>query len=187
MTTPLQLAIRHTWDGRPLGAERPPTLRLRADANHLYIDIDSPFFNDPPPPNTGGATAALWEHEVVELFVQGVAGGPYTEVELGPHGHHLVLRLDGVRRVRDQLHPLDFTATISGDRWTGRAAVPLELLPPGPWRGNAYAIHGAPDARVYAAWAPVPGPHPDFHQPDRWRALEGLSCGRGGSTPGTAR
>lgn len=172
-THPLgRLAIAHTWDGQPLSPASTATLALSIDANHLYIDLDSPYFNDRPPPEVAGPTPGLWEHEVVELFVQGRISGPYTEVELGPHGHHLVLRLDGVREVRDQLHPIAFTAEVHGRRWTGRAAVPLALLPSGPWRGNAFAIHGPADARIYSAWAPVPGAQPDFHQPACFRRFD---------------
>ena len=170
MPAPLQLAIALTWDGRP--AEGPtPRLSLRAAPDGLELEVDAPFHGDLPPPGAPGPTPRLWEHEVVELFIQGAQGGPYTEVELGPHGHHLVLRLGAVRQVRDQLHPIAFTAEITGDRWTGRARLPRALLPPGPWRGNATAIHGPPEGRVYQTWAPLPGPQPDFHQPARFRPL----------------
>lgn len=170
MPAPLVLEVAHSWDGRLL--DHPAArLALTRSADGLEIRLEAPFHGSSPPAHPVGPTPQLWSHEVVELFVQGARGGPYTEVELGPHGHHLVLRLDGVRQVRDQLHPIAFDAAISGDRWTGRAVVPAALLPPGPWRGNAYAIHGPPDARHYAAWAPVPGPQPDFHQPGRFRPL----------------
>jgi hypothetical protein len=90
----------------------------------------------------------------------------YLEVELGPHGHHLVLQLRGVRRpVADRL-PIRFEATRSGSRWTGRAQVPASLLPPRPWRTNAYRIHGQGEGRRYLVHQPLGGDAPDFHRLD---------------------
>jgi len=105
---------------------------------------------------------------VVELFLVGApsAGAPvpYTEVELSPHGHYLVLRFEGVRRGVDAPAPVEVAAWIEGDRWRGTARLPPELLPPEPWRVNAFAIHGRGQHRSYLAMAPVPGPRPDFHR-----------------------
>jgi hypothetical protein len=48
----------------------------------------------------------------------------------------------------------------------------MSYLPLPPARGNAYAIHGAPDARCYHAHAAVPGDRPDFHQLEHFDLLE---------------
>ena len=48
--------------------------------------------------------------------------------------------------------------------WTGRAAIPAAWLPEPVGIGNAYAIHGPPEARRYRALHPVPGEAPDFHR-----------------------
>ena len=166
MTT---LTIAHRWDGVRL-AHAAARLRLALEPDALRIEVEAPFHGDPAPTGAAGPTDRLWEHEVVELFIQG-SGPAYTEVELGPAGHHLVLRLDGVRQVRDSLLPIDFAAEVLGGRWRGVARVPRSLLPALPWRGNAYAIHGPPRARVYSAWQPVPGAQPDFHQPAAFAPL----------------
>ena len=129
----------------------------------LTMRIDAPYHGDPAPAGPAGPTPALWNHEVVELFVLG-PDDRYTEVELGPSGHHLVLTLDGYRNTTADRLPLVFESRIMGDRWQGEAHLAAEHLPPRPWRLNAYAIHGTQtDRRHLAAW-PVPGPAPDFHR-----------------------
>ena len=138
----------------------------------LSIRIEAPFHDDPPPPTPPGPTAALWEHEVVELFVAGV-DERYLEIEIGPRGHHLVLWLEGVRRpAREQL-PLSVEVSREGSRWVATARTDARVpLPEAPWRVNAYAIHGVGEARRYLAHAPMPGDRPDFHRLDRfvpWR------------------
>ena len=100
---------------------------------------------------------------MVEVFIVG-PDAVYTEVELSPHGLHLVLQLQGVRQPVASGLPLEFTAAIEGDRWMGEARLARDLLPPAPHRVNAYAIHGEGDARRYLAAHPVPGPAPDFHR-----------------------
>lgn len=164
--------IGFTWDGVPVGPDERVRVVLQREGSDLVVDVDAPFHGDPAPSGPVGPTDALWEHEVVELFVAGLAPAgapvPYLEVELSPHGHHLVLDLVGVRNpVRTGL-PLEYVATVSGDRWRGVARVPLRWLPARPARFNAYAIHGGGASRRYLAMTPVPGPTPDFHRLERF-------------------
>jgi hypothetical protein len=102
----------------------------------------------------------------------------YLELELSPHGHHLVLRLEGIRRPVEQGLTLDYSAVIDRDsgRWQGIAIVPLEWLPAAPRRVNAFAIHGVGASRRFLAWSPLPGEEPDFHQPHRFPVV-GLPVG----------
>lgn len=168
----MELRIARTWDGAPVGDDEAVTVMLAADDHALTLRIDAPFHGDPPPAAAPGSTDGLWEHEVVELFVGGAAEPErYTEIELGPHGHHLGLRLDGVRRVVARGLPIEHAPRIAGGRWTATASIARSLLPEGPWVGNAYAIHGVGAARRYLAWRPVPGAKPDFHQPARFGPL----------------
>ena len=158
--------IAHAWDGVPLPVAELAFVDLTVDTV-FRSQIDAPFAGDPAP--TGrGSTPRLWEHEVVEVFVFG-ADGRYTEIELGPHGHWLVLRLDGVRSVADAGHPIRYRVTVGGGRWTGTAEVDPHLLPDTPERLNLFRIAGAD--RRHDALVPVPGEGPDFHQPEigiRW-------------------
>ncbi|HVS02548.1 MAG TPA: hypothetical protein VMT16_07245, partial [Thermoanaerobaculia bacterium] len=167
------LRIAATWDGRPVAASEVVTLTLKPLRRGLRLRVEAPFHGDPPPAGPPGATDRLWEREVVELFLVGAGEPvPYTEVELGPHGHHLVLRLAGVRQVVASRLPLRYRAAIAGGRWAGEALLPRDLLPPPPHRVNAFAIHGSGEARRFLAMAPVPGPRPDFHQLARFPVLD---------------
>lgn len=174
-TTACELHIASTWDGKPIGADEQVWVRLGLTARDLRIAVRAPFHGDPAPPGEPGATDRLWEHEVVEIFIAGIAGDdgavPYTEIELSPWGHHLVLQLRGVRRVVASGLPLDFQPLRQGDGWLGAARLERALLPPPPWRVNAFAIHGTGDERRYLAATALPGPPPDFHQPERFPVL----------------
>jgi len=172
MSTPiLSVRIESEWNGAPVDPEHWITVHLLDAEPGIQLRLTAPFYGDPPPP-TGpvGPTDGLWEFEVVEVFIAG-PGDRYLEVELSPTGHYLVLELEGVRNpVRTRL-PIDFRAEIVGDKWTGCATLPQELLPTGPLRINATAIHGAGADRIYLSAIPLPGTQPDFHQLDCFRAL----------------
>lgn len=169
---PASIRIERSWDG--LHSRRDgPVLSLHFGASELELTLDAPYHADPPPPAPPGSCPRLWEHEVVELFLLGHAER-YLELELGPHGHYLVLRLAGVRQVREQGLPLPhYRAHIHGARWSARAHVPLAWLPPSWSRFNAYAIDGQGQHRRYWAHFPVPGPHPDFHRLHSFGPFEG--------------
>jgi hypothetical protein len=155
--------ISRYWDGAPAEDREHATLIIRADGDHLHLHVDAPFHGDPPPTGPAGPRWRLWEHEVVELFIAG-PDQRYTEVELGPHGHHLVLRLQGLRNPVQRELPLTYEASVEGARWTGTATLPRSYLPLGPHTANAYAIHGQGPDRTYLACYPVPGEIPDFHR-----------------------
>ena len=160
----MKIRIESTWDGRPVGQSESVELELQLGEKGLRIEVDAPFHNDPAPLAPPGPTPGLWEHEVVEFFISG-PGDRYTEVELGPLGHHLLLLLDGPRNPIGQALPLDYECRVEGRRWYGLARLPWDLLPPGPHRINACAIHGVGVSRRYLSWCRLPGSAPDFHQP----------------------
>ncbi len=159
----MKLHICQTWDGRMIPAEAAAWLEVSAHQNDLVIRVDAPFHDDPPPPGAPGSTDALWLYEVVELFLLGNASH-YLEIELGPHGHYLVLQLEGVRHITRSHLPLMYTTERYGNRWRGHARLPLPYLPEGVDRANAYAICGTGAQRQYLAAYPVPGDKPDFHR-----------------------
>lgn len=170
-THPIVLRIDQTWDGTPISPDAVVTWEIRDEGTHIGLVVHSPFYGDPPAPDAPpGPTAALWEQEVVELFIAG-PGTHYTEIELGPHGHHLVLRLDGIRNIVEQMLPLTFQAKIDHGRWIGTASIPRENLPAGPHRVGAFAIHGSGSERRYLSMVTLPGDQPDFHQLDQLQAI----------------
>jgi hypothetical protein len=157
--------VRCLWDGTAARAGEAVRLHLTFDGPDLVIEVDAPFHGDPLPVGPPGPTAGLWAFEVVELFLVGQDASPrYTEIELGPAGHHLVLQLCGVRKPLRTGLDIAFTAVVEGARWRGRAVVPGGLLPPSLGSWNAYAIHGQGAQRRYLAAHPVPGDAPDFHR-----------------------
>ena len=163
-----------TWDG--LDALPSETASVSVDENDsgVALGIDAPYHEDPAPKGVAGSLWELWEWEVVELFILG-KDERYLEIEVGPHGHYLALRLHGERNIIDHGHALNVDVQISGDRWTGQIDVPARLLPEKPWRVNAYAIHGTGDERRYLASFAVPGPHPDYHRLAYFRNVDELT------------
>ena len=165
------LHITKLWDGKPALESEHASLVVRLTAEHLIVSIDAPFHGDPAPGASPGPTPGLWNHEVVELFICG-PDAQYTEVEIGPHGHHLVLQLSGVRSPTATCLPLQLCVTKEENRWTASAALDAGLLPPRPWTVNAYAIHGEGAARRYLACYPAPGDAPDFHRLEAFQPIE---------------
>ena len=163
-------AIEHTWDGHRLAQAQQASLQLIFQPSSVTIQISAPYHNDPAPQHPSGSLWDLWTYEVVEVFLVGVDGA-YTEMEFGPHGHYLILRLDGPRSVIDHGHAIEYTATIRDKRWIGTAIVPTILLPNNIDRINCFAIHGEAENRSYCCHSPLPHPHPDFHQPHRFPKL----------------
>lgn len=162
------LTAGRRWDGAALPVAARAELRLSWEPGALRVDVDAPFAGDPPPPAPPGSTDRLWEHEVVELFVVR-PDGSYVELELGPHGHHLLLELAGVRQVVRSGLPVDSWApTVADGRFRGTARVDRGLLPDRPARACAFRIWGPGADRTYASTVPLPGERPDFHQPDRF-------------------
>lgn len=151
-----------TWDGHPIDESETVTLALQSTEGGWVLTVDAPHHGDPAPPSPPGMLDGLWRYEVVELFIAGPEER-YLEVELGPHGHHLVLQLDGVRQRLGSPSPLSYSVHIDGERWWGEAFLPAEYVPSGPHRVNGYALHGS-DPRRYLAHVAVPGEAPDFHR-----------------------
>ena len=171
----MQLAIASLWSGEPCReGERVAVTLTRVPDGSVLLSIDAPFHGDPPPAGEPGPTWGLWEHEVVEVFIAGPEGEdrPYTEIELGPHGHHLVLQLRGIREVHRTRLPLSYLCGRRGARWRGVALLDPDLLPE-PVAYNAYAIHGTGPDRRYLAAHPVPGDAPDFQRLDCFAAWPG--------------
>jgi hypothetical protein len=167
------LSIERDYRGRTLPPAQHAQIVVQLDAESLTVEVDAPYFGDPAPPGPVGPTDGLWEYEVSELFVADAAER-YLEIELSPHGHHLVLELQGVRRVTRTRLPIDSQVTLvplpaAADavvkgRYRGRARVPARYLPAQPTRANAYLIHGQGSERTYHAHSPPWGERPDFHR-----------------------
>ena len=163
--------VASLWDGRPAAPGEVVDVAITPRQGRWDVEVDAPLHRDPPPAGPGGPCWGLWEHEVVELFIAG-PDGAYTEVELGPWGHHLVLRFREIRRPWARELPLELAVSRSEGRWRARAELPIGYLPPAPHRANAYAIHGVGSARRYlACWPSSELTAPDFHHLDAFHPL----------------
>jgi hypothetical protein len=167
-----RLVIDKTWCGCALSEDEHAHLSLHLSETQLVIDVDAPFYCDPSPDGPVGTTWALWEHEVMEIFILGEQER-YLEVELGPYGHYLLLLLEGQRNIIARDLPMKFHREIEGGRWRGRSEIERKWLPKGDLKVNAYGIHGQGEERVHQACYALVGDRPDFHQlsacrPIRW-------------------
>lgn len=158
------------WQGAPAPPGEHASVTLIADGPNVIVEVDAPWFGDPPPPPPAGPRDGLWDYEVVELMLLG-DDDRYLELELGPHGHHLALLLHGRRRAVARALPLLVDTVIDGARWRARATLPSRWLPWGLRAANAYAMHGVASGRRHLAWRAVPGAEPDFHRLEHFGAL----------------
>ena len=111
-----------------------------------------------------GEYGVLFLHYLEKLDPRHPFSRVKLEIELGPHGHYLVLQLKSIRRIMRKGLPIEYRTEILGDRWRGVAGAPVSYLPPKPNKVNAYSIHGEGDSRCYLAAYPVAASVPDFHQ-----------------------
>lgn len=164
-----ELVIARTWSGDPVAVAAQVVVAIENDAVHVAVTAH--FRGDPPPPGPPCALPGLWNFEVVELFIVGAPyhrSAPYLELEVGPFGHWLAWSFSGYREksAEHTVTPPDVRRDVS--TWEAQWRLPIAALPPGPWRVNAFAIHGPPDARVYLAATSLGGERPDFHRVDEF-------------------
>lgn len=168
--TSMTFAIKETWNSLPITHD-PIKITFSPGDGGLLMEVSGPFFNDPAAPAgpAGQPFPGLWDYEVVESFFLNSATEKYLEVEVCPHGQHLVLLLSGRGNAFQQMLPLSFQASINGKRWTGTALLPWSYFPPGVNKMNSYAIHRSEERRTYEALYPIPrnevadGQKPNFH------------------------
>ena len=103
------------------------------DKHRAYFDlyIDAPFYGDPKPLIGPGRVTDLWCHEAIEVALTG-SDDRYLEIEFGPHGHWLMLTLDGgLALTDDEVGVRSYQSWIKEGRWRGRATVYRAHFPKG--------------------------------------------------------
>jgi len=166
----LELRVERRWDGAPVEDPRlHARVRLQARADGLAFEASLPHQASPRLPSAppGARVADLWEYDVVECFVSG-RDGRYLELELGAGGHFLALQFDAPRRCCDALEGLRPALAHRADArgWTASLLAPWSIVPAEVAGVNAFVAAGG----VLLAHHPIPGPRPDFHQPQRFPA-----------------
>ena len=167
-----QIDIGRHWNGELLKHEDVARFYFRFDP-HLTVEVDSPYYGDLPPDVDPGRVDRLWDFEVCELFLLG-ADAQYLEVELGPHGHYLALKLQNFRNVVNDNIDIVYKTQIDGRRWQGWAEIDRKWLPQKIKAAAAFAMHGSGDARQFLAAKSSLAPTPDFHHPDCFMPLDQL-------------
>ncbi|MCL4153121.1 UNVERIFIED_CONTAM: hypothetical protein GTU68_003897, partial [Idotea baltica] len=128
----LAFTIKTTWEGKAIPENETVSIGLKAVGNSgdILMAIDAPFYDDPAPAGEPGQPfLGLWDYEVVEAFFLN-DNEQYLEVEVSPHGQHIVLLLNGTRNDIKTSLPLNVTTKIVGSRWTGEAIIPRDYFPP---------------------------------------------------------
>lgn len=122
-------------------------------------------------PPTMAATRAneLWRRTCFEAFVRPAPGEAYYEFNFSPSTRWAAYRFDSYRsgmRVGDELGELRIEVQSGPTGLTLRAALELDVQPPGPWRlGLSAVIEETSGGLSYWALAHPPG-KPDFHRAD---------------------
>lgn len=166
------LPIETFWDGTPCTN---PLLRGAVRLVHTEAGIVMiarlPHQAQPNIPNAPIRTrvANLWEYDVVECFLVGTDG--YVEIELGAGGHFLALDFSAPRVRRNEYADwqpdVAYTKDAGNGTWESRVLIPNDMLPAGLHAANAFVICG----NAFLCYHALPGPQPDFHQPDRFPPL----------------
>ena len=169
----LILPIVTYWDGTPCANARlHGVVTLGAEGEGLCITASLPHQACPCVPATPPRTrvANLWEYDVVECFIVGAEC--YLEVELGAGGHFLVLDFAAPRVCRNAYEAfvprMTFAPCLEGKpAWRSSILIPWSMVPMHAQGVNAYVISG----HHYLCYHPLPGPKPDFHQPERFPSV----------------
>jgi len=166
----MDIKFNSLWNGERGEDGEGARIKVSKDGSLMRIEVEATLYNDPKPIGKPGPFDGLWDYEVVELFIAGM-GEEYLEIELGPHGHYLILGLNGERNIVERCIMVDYKTVHAHGRWRGVGFIHLTLLPKGPHRVNGYAIHGVGENRRYLAWKPLSGEEPDFHQLDSFERI----------------
>lgn len=171
-----EFTIKTEWNGVPYTKESPVKIRIDGVGEFVRLQVDAPLYNNTAPPKgqRGYPYPGLYNYEVVEAFFLN-NDDQYLEVELSPHGEHLVLLLNGRKNNVVQQLPLQYYAKTYGKTWTGVAYLPLEYFPYKVTKFNAFAIHGEGKNRKYLALYPAPKgkfQDPDFHRLEYFKPID---------------
>ena len=169
----LALPIVTYWDGTPCAdtcLHGVVTLGIEDEGLCITAALAHQACPSVPVTPPGTRVANLWEYDVVECFVVGAEG--YLEVELDAGGHFLVLDFTAPRVCRNAYEAfvprMTFEPCLEGQSvWRSSILIPWSMVPVPVQGVNAYVISRS----HYLCYHPLPGPRPDFHQPERFPSV----------------
>jgi len=194
---PLMLSVKRNWNGSACspGHRAKGWCCIDSGSGALVVGFEATYSDEARPRSAPGPTIDLDSHECVCFYLATQAQATrsdasindieYLQVIVGPHGHYMVQRLSGTRKVmltclaHHELMTQDWYSSllpkqreplrcdiklcktaISYDKskWTSVIVVARDFVPAGPrYSGNLYSIFGPPESRSYLATFPVPG------------------------------
>ena len=169
------------WRGENADPGRETEVRLLWNAECLFLKFHAKYRTITvfPDAESNGRRDQLWDHDVMEAFLQPDPSQPrhYKEFEVSPNGFWIDLDISpgqkpdlksGLRRrvVRDE----------KAKTWTAELALPMKCLvakfdPQARWRANFFRVEGATEPRFYSAWSPTKTEVPNFHVPEAFGEL----------------
>jgi len=183
---PGRVRLTQHWvqGGQLAGASLTPEagLDVRADGMVIFSAAMKPGAQDVFQSGKKEFVPGLWNGNVVELFLGNAKTGRYLEVHLAPSGRWWSCIMKAVRvREIEAGRPLPLSVIHhrrdkQGRRWEASVQVPSAVLCKllgvrdiMELRANLTAIaHPVTGRALYFSLAALPGPKPDFHQPDSW-------------------
>ncbi|RYG68086.1 hypothetical protein EON64_05950 [archaeon] len=186
-------SFSNQWDGSPsFSSPYNITFSISPESGDIMVFVDAPFHDNPAPPVPVGKVENLYDYEVVEIFLASVRedreNSPYLEIQLGPHGHYMLVFL--MREAdwdnQDTSLELDCLPKTWIDpqvmRWYCELSLPAHYLPEPlckpdlsvTWLSNVCAIYGSQECRRHLSLYPCPsGVAGDcnFHQLSCFRPL----------------
>jgi len=169
-----------SWDTDYAGNKTAKTTRARflwsPSALYELVEMDGVDPRADPAP-TDVERARLYDEDCVETFLapQGTYARHYDEIDLGPRGHFLDVRVDRLTGagdahwssgvvVKTRLDPAAHRAVIE-------ARIPMAIAPGAVMRLGLYRVDADGPARAYLAWSPPRTAKPDFHVFDAFGKL----------------
>ncbi|HWB04858.1 MAG TPA: hypothetical protein VG796_17650 [Verrucomicrobiales bacterium] len=157
-------------------------LDLKADGVVVFSATMKPGIQDKFQPGRPEFITGLWKGNVMEWFLGNPGNGRYLEIHVAPGGQWWSCVFTGVRIPETaEGRPLPLSVIHhrrdkTGKRWEATVQVPSSVLckllqAPSFMQlrtnlcATAYPVTGRP---MYFSFAELPGPKPNFHQPDAW-------------------
>lgn len=176
-------AVEFSSDWKGNATSVPTRVRFLWSESGLFagFELEAAGFNTDTSKPTDRDRARLYQEDCVELFIapDSKRRQRYFEIEVGPHGHFLDLRVDRSAKQEDVAWSSGLVVGTKRDLAARRGVIEVRLGAPeikaalrsGAELGLAiYRMEGKAE-RKYLAWSPTLTDKPNFHVPERFGTL----------------